>query len=724
MKHTVVRQLAWSSAVLTLLLGFGIAQAEEEIPQNIYTVTTTNDAVVGCTGTAPNFSCATLRDAITAANGDGASDVINFVPSLSGGTIALGSILPFVTGRSLLINGTSQNITISGQGLYEIMNINYQTAVTLRALTIANGNCVTDSANCPYSEGGAIFMYGTGNPGSLTIEDSTFSGNQAQSGGAIFTYATLTIINSTFYGNSAGVGGAVTQAQGTLTVTNSTFSNNTATGGLGRGGAILNYGGIAALTNTILAGGGTDGNCNEAVNPYYFGNSIIDGGDNLSDDATCGFTQETSQNSVANLKLGPLASNSGPTETVALLPGSAAISSGVANCQPTDQRGESRPTPCSSGAFQFGTVQTSGSGTAAGCLTSCNITGGDNQTITGTPAALAALAALGSAGTITENVCIVTMDPRAICPPGIPSSPYFNSTTLPVTAVCPNTQFNPGFGSTVIPDYICGAYGPGGAGTGGTGFAVIQGIANGVNGVPGLLQLNDENPDAFFGFTPTGSECSGIGIPLDGIIAGWAPWSLSPVEGTVPEGNRMLELTDGCGSQRQPTSGLSLMLLGGALNLANATQELGKSAQHNSATANLIDFAEFKYVNLFAEVAADPVDVPNKARLLEIITQSALFLATGPVGYGCAEDTLFEADRYVLNNASHFHGTPARDPNSYGRTRSRLLNLFFTVFTRIDGKANPITGSSAFANLPYVLDANLTSPPSGCTRPYLGSDGY
>ncbi len=47
-----------------------------------------------------------------------------------------------------------------------------------------------------------------------------------------------------------------------------------------------------------------------------------------------------------------------------------------------------------------------------------------------------------------------------------------------------------------------------------------------------------------------------------------------------------------------------------------------------------------------------------KARLLEIITQSALFLATGPVGYGCAEDTSFEADRYMLNNASHFHGTP------------------------------------------------------------------
>ncbi len=546
-KNTILRQLTLLGAALTLLLGFEIAQA------STYKVTSTHDAVVGCTGTAPNYKCPTLRDAITAANVDSSPpSTINFSASISGGTITLGSILPFVTAGRLLINGTAQNITISGQGLYEIMNIDYQAAVTLNALTIANGNCVTVSPNCPYAEGGAIFMYGTGNPGSLTIKNSTFYGNQAQSGGAIFTYSPLTITNSTFYGNSAGVGGAITQDEYALNVINSTFSGNTATGSPGRGGAILNYGGTAVLHNTILAGGGADGNCND----LGFGNRISDGDGNLSDDASCRFTQATSQNSVTNLNLGPLASNSGATETVALLSGSAAISSGVAaRCPAKDQRGVSRPAgPCSSGAFQYGTVQlTGGSGTGTGCLTTCNITGGEAQTITGTPAALAAVAALGSAGTITENVCIVTADPRQICGGVNPIAPYYSSTTLPVAAVCPNTQFDPGFGSTVIPDYFCGNYGAEGPGAG-TGFAVVQGIANGVNEIPGLLQLNDANPDAFFGFTPTLSsppECSPINIPVDNISVGWAPWSLSPVEGSIPEGDRMIELTDGCGGEKQ-----------------------------------------------------------------------------------------------------------------------------------------------------------------------------
>jgi predicted outer membrane repeat protein len=742
-KNTVVRQLARLGAALTLL-GFGIAQAAVLV-QNTYTVTTTNDdaSPAACTGTAPNFNCATLRDAIAAANATDVSATIDFSPSISGGTITLGSILPVVTARTLLIDGTGRDITISGHGLYQIMNIGNSSAVTLNALTIANGKCVTETSNCTYASGGAIYMYGYGDPGSLTITNSTFYGNSATNGGAIFTDSQLTITNSTFYGNSAGFGGAIYQDNSTLTVTNGTFSNNTATGA-GQGGAILNAG-SATLYNTILAGGGTNGNCSGPETE--FGYSITDGGGNLSDDAYCGFSP-SGNNSVTNLNLGPLASNSGPTETIALLPGSAAISSGTAvydysdpylcslpvgppayGAGGLDQRGVARPpgpTPyCSSGAFQYGTVQTSGSGTAAGCTAPaiCNITGGEAQTLTGTPSAIKALEALGSAGTITENVCIVDPDPRAICPPGDPNSPYFTYTTLPVAGVCPN--FNPGFGSTVIPDYFCGAFGKGplgGAGQG-TGLVVIQGIANGVNSIPGLLLLNEANPDAFFGFTPASSECSDTGIPLDGISTGWAPWSLSPVEGTIPEGNRIIELTDGCGSQKQTTSGLSLMLLGVTLNLANATQELGKSAPHNLPAVNLIHFAEFKYANLFAEVAEDPINLPNKVRLLEIITQSALFLAAGPADYGCAEDTLFEADRYVLNNAGHFLGVPARDPNSYGRTRARLLNLFFTVFTRIDGHPNPITGSSTYANLPYVLDANLTtSPPATCTRPYLGRD--
>jgi hypothetical protein len=202
---------------------------------------------------------------------------------------------------------------------------------------------------------------------------------------------------------------------------------------------------------------------------------------------------------------------------------------------------------------------------------------------------------------------------------------------------------------------------------------------------------------------------------VDNISAGWGPWSLSPVEGTIPEGNRLIELSDGCGGDKETTSGMSLTLLGVTLDLANATQELG------ALPKTLANFAEFKYINLDVELAEDPIDLPNKVRIVEIITQSALFLAARKIG--CAEDTLYEADRYVINNASHFHGTPARDPNSYGRTRARILNLFYTLFTREDGNVNPITGNNVNVNIP-LLAPSLTGPPASCSVPYLGRDGY
>jgi hypothetical protein len=353
-----------------------------------------------------------------------------------------------------------------------------------------------------------------------------------------------------------------------------------------------------------------------------------------------------------------------------------------------------------------------GTGTGTECLTGCNITGGDTQTLTGTAAAIAAVEALGAAGTIAENICTVVTDPRQICPPGIPGNPYYYSRTLPVAAVCPSLPAG-GAGNSLIPDYLCGGYGPRGAGSG-TGFAVIQGIADKINAIPGLLNLNDVNPDSFF--PPGGtSECSPIGIFVDNISDGWGPWSLSKTEGVIPEGDRLIELTDGCGGDKEPTSGMSLTVSGLKLVVDNATQELGPLPK------NLANFAEYKYLNLDLELAQDPIDFPNKLRILEIITQSALFLAAGK--HACAEDTLYEADRYVIKNASHFHGVPAQDPNSYGRTRARILNLFYTLFTRLDGNVNPITGNSLYVNLP-LLAPSLSGPPVTCSVSYLGSDGY
>jgi len=168
---------------------------------------------------------------------------------------------------------------------------------------------------------------------------------------------TITLTNSTFSGNTApnGAGGGIANfVDGTLTITNSTFSDNSANDG----GSIDNGFGTANLKGTILAAS-SGGNCL---------GSITDQGYNLSDDASCVFSATGSQNSVSDtqLNLGPLHNNGGPTQTIALGAGSMAIDKiPVADCTDqslppkritTDQRGFPRPDSgeniCDIGAYE------------------------------------------------------------------------------------------------------------------------------------------------------------------------------------------------------------------------------------------------------------------------------------------------------------------------------------------------------------------------------------
>ena len=152
--------------------------------------------------------------------------------------------------------------------------------------------------------------------------------------------------NSTFAGNSAGSSGGGIFNESTLTVSNSTINGNRAV----NGGGIHNYtyaeyAGTVTLQNTIVANSPTGRNCT---------NAITDGGGNLSyPDATCpGINSDP--------KLGPLQDNGGPTWTMALLPGSAAIDTAddaICAAPPVnnlDQRGVARPQGphCDIGAYE------------------------------------------------------------------------------------------------------------------------------------------------------------------------------------------------------------------------------------------------------------------------------------------------------------------------------------------------------------------------------------
>jgi CSLREA domain-containing protein len=211
----------------------------------------------------------------------------------------------------------------------------------------------TFSGNHAFSGSGGI-----GNNGTGTVLNSTFSGNWAGDGGGggIENGGTLSVVNSTFSGNHAWAGGGINNFK-TITVTNVTFSDNTVADG-NEGGGIYSEnvlgGASAVLKNTILANNG-GGNCH---------GMITNGGNNLDSGTTCGWGSDSGSLSNTDPWLGPLADNGGPTQTMALLPGSPAIDDGNdANCPSTDQRSVSRPqdgngdgiATCDMGAYEFET---------------------------------------------------------------------------------------------------------------------------------------------------------------------------------------------------------------------------------------------------------------------------------------------------------------------------------------------------------------------------------
>ena len=187
----------------------------------------------------------------------------------------------------------------------------------------------------PRSQRGGIY---NANNGEVTVSNSTFFNNDAH-GGGIYTFSGMVIVsNSTFYSNSGYEGGGIYNRYGTMIVRNTTFSDNTY-------GGIYNEAGMTTLKNTIVANSPMGGNCTGA---------ITDGGGNLSyPDVTCpGINGDP--------KLGPLQNNGGPTQTMALLSGSAALDAAndaICAAPPInnrDQRGVIRPQGlhCDIGAYE------------------------------------------------------------------------------------------------------------------------------------------------------------------------------------------------------------------------------------------------------------------------------------------------------------------------------------------------------------------------------------
>ncbi len=201
----------------------------------------------------------------------------------------------------------------------------------------------TISGNSCGAAGGGVSIYGI----SAILTDCTVSGNTAAKGGGLYNAGTARLDDCTVSGNTAAKGGGL-ENTGTATLTGCTVSGNTA-----HGGGLEVDKGAATLNDTIVAGNSDSHGASDVAGAAVAGvtgaNDLIGSGG--SGGIAGGSDGDIVLTSLAGLGLAPLANNGGPTQTMALLPGSPAINAGRnaldvdanGNFLATDQRGPGFP---------------------------------------------------------------------------------------------------------------------------------------------------------------------------------------------------------------------------------------------------------------------------------------------------------------------------------------------------------------------------------------------
>ncbi|GEM_PF-2418172 len=196
------------------------------------------------------------------------------------------------------------NTALAGAGIHNSLGIDTLSSNVMVVASTVRNNHVTGSG-----DGGGIYSVNFNSSGSLTITDSTLSGNTTESG------------------SGAGI-----ESGDNLFLKNSTVSGNRSTAG-GKGGGI-HAGGHANLNHVTVTGNSAawgGGFFNESPTPGAIAvrNSILSG-NNANTDRDLANLYHPIASLDHNLiggaaGLGPLAENGGPTFTHALLPGSPAI---------------------------------------------------------------------------------------------------------------------------------------------------------------------------------------------------------------------------------------------------------------------------------------------------------------------------------------------------------------------------------------------------------------
>jgi CSLREA domain-containing protein len=227
--------------------------------------------------------------------------------------------------------------SVQGGGIYNSSSLQLPGSVPARLEV--NRSLIT--GHSVMNDGGGIYHL----IGNMTISNSTISGNEAKrNGGGIFIANTLTALSTN-------------RIVHTTITNNSAYKNDTSVPSIGFGGGGLFNGNPSNksgkvktyLENSLIAGNGYGGNCYNIGELVKQGNFIVDSSCNNSDEVSVAVVY-----SAAQIGLGDLADNGGPTLTHALLPTSLAIGAASnALCKSVDQRSFPRPVSgCDAGAFE------------------------------------------------------------------------------------------------------------------------------------------------------------------------------------------------------------------------------------------------------------------------------------------------------------------------------------------------------------------------------------
>jgi hypothetical protein len=368
---------------------------EDRIVLDNCTVTRLGD--VGAGATMGTNSRGDLRFCINHTNANPGQDLIMFRVT---GTINLQTALPSISDDLIILGPGADQLTVRRAGVsFGIFDILADANVEIYGLTIAAGRVASLISAGGITNHGVLTLHasrvvgnvnsgrggGIYNRGVMTITDTTIAEN----------------LNENLSSTCRAFGGGIfNHPQGTLTIANSTISENSVRvaadcassfSGLASGGGIANDGVLTLIQSTVYgntahfiappnetscraSGGGIASPSNETSNPqmtirhstitanevtasaqcslassgggiyaefFNMDNTIVSG--NIHNDVT-GSPIGANNLIGGNAMLGPLADNGGPTQTVALLPGSPAIDAGDNTDAPAfDQRGPGFP---------------------------------------------------------------------------------------------------------------------------------------------------------------------------------------------------------------------------------------------------------------------------------------------------------------------------------------------------------------------------------------------